>query len=603
MKLNNIIKCIKIPFEYSEKYYLSLIISGIFSAIIFNIATYLLSVTINIATKQSDYGTNLNIFLISIYLLSMGGTYFISNWQTYLKNRFKAIIYLESKQKLYLQKFDLPYVASEKSENLDLFNTLANFEENILNFIDATVFLITLFLKLSLLFVMIAYFSVTTSIIALIFTVISVALVIKGGNASYNANKKVQSLEREYNAIKKILVSQESCEERKVFNFRKYLLDTWHKKYEESRTYKEKAFLIWFIKAQFGGIAFILLTIGIIAILLFSLMNNNLTFGFFVALLTTFIGLNGAMSWDLSDNIDKFIKSLLINNDYLKFTELEKEDSKEADSKETESRNKENLSNKFQKLVVKDVKFSYPDTDKIVLKNISVQFEKNKKYAIVGTNGSGKTTLIKIILGLYNNYQGEVSFYNKENNVIDLPNGIGGISVVFQDFAKYYISFRDYLKLAGDLTVSDEEILRIFSDLKLDIDIDTLPKGLDTPLGTVLEEGINLSGGQWQKLCLARALLSDANIIILDEPTAALDPISEVQIFKDFETLCKNKTVIYISHRLGATKNVDEIILINNGVIYEKGTHDALMDLDGMYKEMYDSQKSWYVKVEDGDDH
>ena len=603
MKLSNIIKCIKIPFEYSEKYYLSLIISGIFSAIIFNIATYLLSVTINIATKQSDYGTNLNIFLISIYLLSMGGTYFISNWQTYLKNRFKAIIYLESKQKLYLQKFDLPYVASEKSENLDLFNTLANFEENILNFIDATVFLITLFLKLSLLFVMIAYFSVTTSIIALIFTVISVALVIKGGNASYNANKKVQSLEREYNAIKKILVSQESCEERKVFNFRKYLLDTWHKKYEESRTYKEKAFLIWFIKAQFGGIAFILLTIGIIAILLFSLMNNNLTFGFFVALLTTFIGLNGAMSWDLSDNIDKFIKSLLINNDYLKFTELEKEDSKEAKSKETESRNKENLSNKFQKLVVKDVKFSYPDTDKIVLKNISVQFEKNKKYAIVGTNGSGKTTLIKIILGLYNNYQGEVSFYDSENNVIDLPNGIGGISVVFQDFAKYYISFRDYLKLAGDLTVSDEEILRIFSDLKLDIDIDTLPKGLDTPLGTVLEDGINLSGGQWQKLCLARALLSDANIIILDEPTAALDPISEVQIFKDFETLCKNKTVIYISHRLGATKNVDEIILINNGVIYEKGTHDALMDLDGMYKEMYDSQKSWYVKVEDGDDH
>jgi len=603
MKLSNIIKCIKIPFEYSEKYYLSLIISGIFSAIIFNIATYLLSVTINIATKQSDYGTNLNIFLISIYLLSMGGTYFISNWQTYLKNRFKAIIYLESKQKLYLQKFDLPYVASEKSENLDLFNTLVNFEENILNFIDATVFLITLFLKLSLLFVMIAYFSVTTSIIALIFTVISVALVIKGGNASYIANKKVQSLEREYNAIKKILVSQESCEERKVFNFREYLLDTWHKKYEESRTYKEKAFLIWFIKAQFGGIAFILLTIGIIAILLFSLMNNNLTFGFFVALLTTFIGLNGAMSWDLSDNIDKFIKSLLINNDYLKFTELEKEDSKEADSKETESRNKENLSNKFQKLVVKDVKFSYPDTDKIVLKNISVQFEKNKKYAIVGTNGSGKTTLIKIILGLYNNYQGEVSFHNKENNVIDLPNGIGGISVVFQDFAKYYISFRDYLKLAGDLTVSDEEILRIFSDLKLDIDIDTLPKGLDTPLGTVLEDGINLSGGQWQKLCLARALLSDANIIILDEPTAALDPISEVQIFKDFETLCKNKTVIYISHRLGATKNVDEIILINNGVIYEKGTHDALMDLDGMYKEMYDSQKSWYVKVEDGDDH
>ena len=603
MKLSNIIKCIKIPFEYSEKYYLSLIISGIFSAIIFNIATYLLSVTINIATKQSDYGTNLNIFLISIYLLSMGGTYFISNWQTYLKNRFKAIIYLESKQKLYLQKFDLPYVASEKSENLDLFNTLVNFEENILNFIDATVFLITLFLKLSLLFVMIAYFSVTTSIIALIFTVISVALVIKGGNASYIANKKVQSLEREYNAIKKILVSQESCEERKVFNFREYLLDTWHKKYEESRTYKEKAFLIWFIKAQFGGIAFILLTIGIIAILLFSLMNNNLTFGFFVALLTTFIGLNGAMSWDLSDNIDKFIKSLLINNDYLKFTELEKEDSKEADSKETESRNKENLSNKFQKLVVKDVKFSYPDTDKIVLKNISVQFEKNKKYAIVGTNGSGKTTLIKIILGLYNNYQGEVSFHNKENNVIDLPNGIGGISVVFQDFAKYYISFRDYLNLAGDLTVSDEEILRIFSDLKLDIDIDTLPKGLDTPLGTVLEDGINLSGGQWQKLCLARALLSDANIIILDEPTAALDPISEVQIFKDFETLCKNKTVIYISHRLGATKNVDEIILINNGVIYEKGTHDALMDLDGMYKEMYDSQKSWYVKVEDGDDH
>jgi len=180
-------------------------------------------------------------------------------------------------------------------------------------------------------------------------------------------------------------------------------------------------------------------------------------------------------------------------------------------------------------------------------------------------------------------------------------------SVVYQDFAKYYISLKDNIML-GDVagihesieknlkseTTADSKILDAAKNAGLDELITELKSGLDTPLGKILEHGQDISGGQWQRVAIARSLISRAPLKILDEPTAALDPISESRVYSEFEKLMQGKTTIFISHRLGSTKLADEILVIDDGHIIERGTHDTLLMEDGQYAQMFEAQRGWY---------
>lgn len=153
----------------------------------------------------------------------------------------------------------------------------------------------------------------------------------------------------------------------------------------------------------------------------------------------------------------------------------------------------------------------------------------------------------------------------------------------------YFISFRDNIALGADVDVSEVANLA-----GLDETVAELKEGIETPLGRIKENGQDLSGGQWQRIAIARSLLSRAPVKMLDEPTAALDPISESRIYEEFEKLMRGKTTIFISHRLGSTKLADEILVIDGGHIAERGSHDALIAANGAYAEMFESQRGWY---------
>jgi len=171
----------------------------------------------------------------------------------------------------------------------------------------------------------------------------------------------------------------------------------------------------------------------------------------------------------------------------------------------------------------------------------------------------------------------------------------GIISVLFQDFTSYQISMKDNITIGRDMNFNKEEVENIISQVGQKELVRELNEGLETPLGKVKEDGVDISGGQWQRIAIARLLYSKAQINILDEPTAALDPVAESQVYEMFHRVNKNRFTIYITHRLGAAKISDEIFVVDGGRIAESGSHEKLMKIQGgLYHKMFDSQKSWY---------
>ena len=244
---------------------------------------------------------------------------------------------------------------------------------------------------------------------------------------------------------------------------------------------------------------------------------------------------------------------------------------------------------------VQNLEFTYPNSDCKVLRGINLHLKEGEKIAIVGENGSGKSTLINLLCGLEEPDAGEIK-YGKMNLKENVDYVREHISVGFQKYSRYEDTIRNNIIIS----MLDKEVDKeLFEEVCKKTGVDEIAKlqqnGYDEILGIFSEDGNNLSGGQWQKIVLARVAYKDnAKIMILDEPTAALDPVAETQLYKKFADIVKDKTLILISHRLGICKLVDRIIVMKDGAIVEEGTHDALLNNNGYYAELYRSQAQWY---------
>ena len=250
----------------------------------------------------------------------------------------------------------------------------------------------------------------------------------------------------------------------------------------------------------------------------------------------------------------------------------------------------------------RNVSFSYPGSERQVIKNINLTLRPGETVVLVGLNGAGKTTFIKLLTRLYDPTEGEILLDGKnikEYDVKDLYNIFG---IIFQDFGKYAVSVSENIKF-GDVhraNVSEEEITEAARHANAQDFISRLPDGYDTPLMRYFEEnGIELSIGQWQKLAIARAFYSDSDILILDEPTASLDPMAEQEIFNQFDELRQDKTTIFVSHRLSSATIASKIVVLEYGEMVEEGTHRELMEKKGRYYELFSTQASRYIENAD----
>ncbi|XFA99650.1 ABC transporter ATP-binding protein [Candidatus Izemoplasma sp. B36] len=248
----------------------------------------------------------------------------------------------------------------------------------------------------------------------------------------------------------------------------------------------------------------------------------------------------------------------------------------------------------LESLEFKNVTFKYPGTDKNVLNDVSFMIKKGDKVSIVGFNGAGKTTIVKLLSRFYTLNQGEILWNGVNINDYNYESYIGQISAVFQDFKLFAYSISKNVDL---LESNREHIKNSLCEVGLKEKIESLPNGIDTLLSKEFSEnGTDLSGGEKQKVAIARAMCQDTSLAILDEPTSALDPLSEAEIYENFNDLVENKTTIYISHRMSSSKFVDRIIVLENGKVIANDSHDKLVLLkEDLYYKLWSAQANYYI--------
>jgi ATP-binding cassette subfamily B protein len=243
----------------------------------------------------------------------------------------------------------------------------------------------------------------------------------------------------------------------------------------------------------------------------------------------------------------------------------------------------------------RDVSFSYPGSSRLVLRGLNFHLHPDERVALIGENGQGKTTIVKLITRLYDPIEGQILLDGVDLREYDLEDLYREIGVIFQDFMRYEMTAAENIAVGRIEQLHSPELLQLAARKGLaDEVIAQLPRHYEQMLGRRFEGGVDLSGGEWQKIALARAYLRDAQLLILDEPTAALDARSEFEVFQRFAELTAGKMALFISHRFSTVRMADRIVVLENGQIAEEGSHEELVALAGRYSEMFELQAASY---------
>ena len=257
-----------------------------------------------------------------------------------------------------------------------------------------------------------------------------------------------------------------------------------------------------------------------------------------------------------------------------------------------------------------NVSFTYPGVDRPALANVTLTLRPQERVALVGENGAGKTTLVRLLLGLYHPEAGRITVDGTDLTDLDPAQWRRRATAIFQDFMRYPTSVAENIGYADVALLGDDplpstavhpRIVAAAEQSGAATFVADLPAGYATPLGKEFEAGVELSAGQWQRLAIASAYLRDAQIVVLDEPTAALDPRTEVAVYRQFRAAAAGRCAVFISHRLGSARLADRIIVLREGRVVEEGSHEALLAQGGEYARMYRLQASWYGDGADGE--
>lgn len=414
-----------------------------------------------------------------------------------------------------------------------------------------------------------------------------VPICVKGGKEDYKAYEKASEQFRKARYLRTILSGRDSAAERTLFGSANWMNQKWETWHNEGRILAAVATKQNFIRIKIGSMISVLVSGGIMLIMLPDVLNGKISVGLYISIVTAVIGLVQLMTWNIAGVVEELVISRQYIKDYVSFMALEEE---------TQFSGKGEKIN-VSRIEFRDVSFSYPNCDKKVLNHVNFILEAGKTYALVGENGSGKSTIVKLMLGLFKDYEGEILMDGVDLKQFSAWQLQSIYACSFQDFARYELSVRDNIAIGSGIQmeqVSDAAVSEAIDKVGLADYISEMPNGIETKIGRIEDEGTDLSGGQWQRIAIARALIKDAAVYIMDEPTAALDPMSEKDIYNLIYGAMRGKIGVLITHRLGGAARTDEIIVLKQGEICERGTFKNLMKADGVFARLYNMQRSWY---------
>lgn len=380
-----------------------------------------------------------------------------------------------------------------------------------------------------------------------------------------------------------LLTKDVNFKEVKIFNIGNHIVNQYRKIYKrflrvDKKLSKKKSFIAFSI-----NIVEELIGAAVLLLIIISTFTGEILIG-------NLISFKSAVTMCISSfktvfaNIASLFEDNLFIKQFFKFIDLEedKDGVEEGIYKHIK---------RIEKIEFRNVSFRYPNKKEYALKNVSFSIERGQIIGIVGENGSGKSTLIKLLLKLYKVEEGEILINGENINSYKGDEYRNRISTVFQDFVKYELTLRDNIGFGDIKNLHDKDrILEAINKSGISTFMNLLTKGINTQLGSWFSNSQQLSGGQWQKIAIARAFFRKADIYMLDEPSSVLDPISEKDIFDRFLNVAKDNIGIFTTHRFSTVKFADKIIVFNKGILIESGNHEELMKINGIYKNLYNVQ-------------
>lgn len=415
----------------------------------------------------------------------------------------------------------------------------------------------------------------------------------KASKASYRRYVELIEMDRRRLYIQSVLTRKEEAKEIRTFDLGQFFRNRWDDLYAwriaRLRQVMRKRIKLGVV----GGAVMAALTAGAVGFLVFLVASHRLSLAGAGAAAAAIILLGTQLQGVATGAGQLFESSLFIEdfNSFVRSMPLMVTRGKGGGAEPPST---------FSVLRADNLTFTYPSREEPSLRSISVQVKAGEVVALVGENGSGKTTLAKILAGLYQPDSGQILWDGIDAATFDPHLWRERVAVLFQDFVKYLLPARDNIGVGqwrrfDDLAAIDQAAGRAdVADL-----IHSLAEGYDTLLGPEFVGGVNISGGQWQRVALARAFFRDAPFVILDEPTASLDPRSEALLFANIRELFENRATLLISHRFSSVRSADRIYVLANGQVVEAGTHASLMKLNGLYAELFTLQASAYLGGDD----
>ncbi len=559
------------------------IVFGIVSALISILNVNLLANIIDYAGRLANSEPVVNTFIISVvsYILcyivlqiSSVGMYYIDNILIVPKME-----HFHHRLSEHLVNISLEATHDPQIQNMFWRAKDAIYQDRIMS-VFMTVFNIVPII-IQLIGTMIVLYSYSWILVLLAFLSVFPSAIISFwiGRKEYNFSIEQTQTSRLSSYLWEIMTKKETIRENRIYGFLDYI-----KKYffsVQQKVLKARKKLL--IKEDAGRslaellknalyIVALILAVGLVS-------QNVITVGMFAACIGVFSTMQGSASnlfsyFSQIDNICNYA------NDYYDFLNLPKD--KSGTSK---------LENGIKSIELKNVSYSYNNNQKFAVENVDLKIERGNLIVIVGENGSGKTTLSKLIMGLYKPQFGSLLVNGIPQSEIQNTSYLHYFSIAIQDFERYAIPLSDNI-IISDITNPTQDLDEFFTMCDL-TDVKERLGGYDAMLGIEFGDA-DLSGGEWQRVALARAMYKNADIIVLDEPTSAIDPLLEFDLLNQFLNMAKNRTCIVISHRIGLCKKADKIVVMHNGKIVEQGTHDFLIQRQGKYSELWNAQSKWY---------